>query len=125
MDKIFHKCAKLEDVDLSKFNEFKPKTEFMPYLNEVKNEKLHLKKEINLGEKNYVIFESEDKNINISISYKHSDVFSKLEKKLYYKFPNLKYKNIFFYSNGKEINRNCTLEENGIKNGDIIIIKEN
>ena len=124
MDKIFHKCTKLEDVDLSKFNEFKDKKEFKPYLNEVKDEKINLKKDLNLGKKNYVIFVSEDKNINFSVSYRHSDVFSKLEKMLYFKFPNLKYKNISFFANEKEISRNCTLKQNEIKNGDIIIIKE-
>ena len=124
MNKIFNKCTKLEDLDLSKFYENKANKESISHLDEVKDEKLNLNNELNSEKKNYVIFESEDKNINFSVTYELSDVFTKLEKVLYFKFPNLKYKNIFFFADGKEISRTCTLEENGIKNGDIIIIKE-
>ena len=124
MNKIFHKCTKLEDVDLSKFYESKKNKEIESHLYEVKDEKENLNNKFNNEKKNYVIFVSEDKNINFSVTYELSDVFTKLEKVLYFKFPNLKYKNIFFFANGKEISRTCTLEENGIKNGDIIIIKE-
>ena len=124
MDKIFHNCTKLEGIDLSKFSEYKANKEIISHLNEAKDEKVNLNNELNSEKNNYVIFESEDKNINFSVTCELSDVFSKLEKVLYFKFPNLKYKNLVFFVNGKEISRTYTLEENGIKNGDIIIIKE-
>ena len=79
----------------------------------------------NLGnKKNCIVFKSENGNINFSVLYENSDIFSKIEKELYFKYPDLKYKNIYFLVNGNEINSTCTLEENGIKNGDVVYIKE-
>ena len=69
-----------------------------------------------------VIFNSIDKNINYSIPCYIYDIFSKVEKKLYEKHPNLKEKNIIFKVNGKIINKSMTLEQNNIKNGANILI---
>ena len=57
--------------------------------------------------------------------FEYYDIFSKVEKELYLKYPNLSNKNITFVSNGKEVNITSTLEENEIKNGDKILIVEN
>ena len=53
---------------------------------------------------------------------KSSDNFSKLEEKLYLEYPNYKNSKTFFTVNGKIINKLATLEENGIKNGNAIVL---
>jgi len=115
MKNIFSECKKLEYLDLSN----------SPQLNEELNKNLNMFNKSNLGnKKNCIVFKSEDENINFTVLYENSDIFSKIEKELYLKYPDLKYKNIYFLLNGNEINSTCTLEENGIKNGDVVYIKE-
>ena len=81
--------------------------------------------ENNLNNKiNIIIFISLNETINISLVVDISDIFSKLEEKLYVKYPFLKNKNLSFFVNGKEINKTGTSEENEIKNVDSITIKE-
>ena len=60
--------------------------------------------------------------INYSMACKTTDLFSSLEERLYQDFPN--YRNIekIFMVNTNRISRNKTLEENNIKNNDIINI---
>ena len=55
---------------------------------------------------------------------KNTDIFSNLEKRLYHEFPELKNKNVYFIANGSKINNSVTLEQNKIKNGNAILIKE-
>ena len=71
-----------------------------------------------------IIFMSTDQTIHFPIACKNSDVFSKLEEKLYLEYPKLKNKNIFFIANGNIINRSANIEQNRIKNGDTILIKD-
>ena len=58
--------------------------------------------------------------INYSMACKTTDLFSSLEERLYQDYPN--YRNIekIFMVNTNRISRNKTLEENNIKNNDII-----
>ena len=58
--------------------------------------------------------------INYSMVCRTTDLFSSLEERLYKDFPN--YRNIekIFMVNANRISRNKTLEENNIKNNDII-----
>ena len=69
----------------------------------------------------FVTFLSSDQKIRYSIPCKKTDSFSKIEQKLYKKFPEYKDKNIYFLVNGEKIDVNKTLEENNIKDGDVII----
>ena len=41
---------------------------------------------------------------------------------MYDEYPELKNKNIDYLLNGKLINKNATLKENRVKNGDVILI---
>jgi len=68
-------------------------------------------------------FISCDQNISFSTLAKPNDTFSKIENILYNNYP--KYREIenFFLVNGKKINRHKTLEQNEIKNNDIITLK--
>ena len=72
-------------------------------------------------------FLSTDHRINYPIACMNSDVFLDVEEKLYTEYPELRNKNIYFIANGDVINRNNTLEQNNIKNGNQILIhfKEN
>ena len=58
--------------------------------------------------------------INYSMACRTTDLFSSLEERLYQDFP--KYRNVekIFMVNTHKIIRNNTLEENNIKNNDII-----
>ena len=60
--------------------------------------------------------------INYSMACKSTDLFSSLEERLYQDFP--KYRNVkkIFMVRANRILRNKTLEENNIKNNDIIFI---
>ena len=53
---------------------------------------------------------------------KNTDKFSKLEDLLYEKYPNYKDTENYFIVNGNKINRNRTLEENKIKNNDVLTL---
>jgi len=102
----------------------------------VNNRLLELEKELSLF-KSYYCFSSKEKLISVqfisvdqNINYfkiiaKNTDNFSKLEDILYKKYPNYKDTENYFIVNGKRINRNRTLEENIIKNDDIITLSIN
>ena len=68
---------------------------------------------------------STDQNINCLMIGKKSDNFKVLEEKLYQDYPEIENKNLVFMVNGCVINRDETLENNGIKPGNAIVIDEN
>ena len=70
-------------------------------------------------------FMSTAQNINCPMVCKKTDNFKVLEEKLYLDYPELKNKNLVFMANGSVINRYETLENNGIKPGNAIVIYEN
>ena len=59
------------------------------------------------------------------MSCKINDIFEKLEEKLYLEYPDYKKNNTYFIANGKTINKFETIENNGIKNGNSIIVNKN
>ena len=69
-----------------------------------------------------IIFISSDHNIISSFICKNTDIFKVLENKFYEKYSEYKGLENKFFSNGREINKNKSLDENLIKNNDIIII---
>jgi len=93
-------------------------------LNEEKEYNKKLKKEIdNMFAVNFV---STDYNINnCPLVCKKTEYFIELEEKLYKEYPYLKRKSIYFLCNGNLINRDETLENNGIKKGNIILKNKN
>ena len=70
-------------------------------------------------------FMSTAQNINCPMVCKKTDNFKVLEEKLYLDYPELRNKNLVFMANGSVINRYETLENNGIKPGNAIVIYEN
>ena len=69
-----------------------------------------------------IIFISPDKNIISSFICKNTDTFAFIENKFYEKFPQYKGLDNTFILNGRYINRYKSLDENKIKNDDIITI---
>ena len=68
-----------------------------------------------------VIINSKDEIINHSIICKNSDKFSKLEEKIYDKYPELKNPGNSFYINGESIDRYKTLNQYKITDKSAII----
>ena len=56
---------------------------------------------------------------------KNTDDFTNIEKILYKKYPKYKDFENYFLVNGTKINRHRTLEENKIKNNDILTLEIN
>ena len=71
-----------------------------------------------------VNFVSTDKKLISSIICKNTDEFNKIESQLYKIHPEYFKNEISFTFNGKKVKGFKTLEQNGIKNDDIIIMKE-
>ena len=69
-----------------------------------------------------VIFKTMDQKIQYSVPCRKTDSFSKIEKKLYNEYPEYKERNKYFLVNGNKIEVNKTLEENKIKNSDVIFL---
>ena len=106
----------------------------MPNYNNIEynNKILELKNQINQF-KSYFLspgenlisikFISCDQNINFSTFVKPKDNFTKIENILYNNYPNYREIENYFLVNGKKINKFKTIEENGIKNNNIITLK--
>ena len=74
-----------------------------------------------------VIFRSLDQKILYSIICKNTDKFNKLENKIYELklFEEYAESDNYFIVNGKKVIKHKTLEENKIKDNDIILINKN
>ena len=80
-------------------------------------------KSINPGERVIAVhFTSPDHRINYSLPCKNTDVFVKLEQQLYMEYPEYKNENTYFTVSGNSVKRFKTLDENHIKNHDIILL---
>ncbi len=94
--------------------------------NEIENLKLNRNNNldiINPGEKILSIqFKSIDHVVDLCVPCKNTDIFVHLEEQLYERYPEYKETNNFFTCNGDVIKRFKSLEENGIKNSDKILL---
>jgi len=82
--------------------------------------------ELSKGEKLIsVIFTSSDQNMLYSIICKNTQKFNELEKKLYKVYPEYSESNNYFMINGNRVKKTKSLDENKIKNNDIIILTQN
>ena len=74
-----------------------------------------------------VIFQSIDQKMHISIICKNTDKFNKIESEIYEKEDYYQYSELdtFFTVKGKKINKYRTIEENGIKDNDVIFLNVN
>ena len=68
-------------------------------------------------------FTSFDQKFHYCLPCKNTDIFVRLEEKLYNEFPDYKeYDNIYFMGNANKIKRFKSLDDNKIKSGDTIIL---
>jgi len=75
------------------------------------------------GEKLLTIkFISIDQKINFNTVAKNTDNFAKLEGILYDKYPKYKETENYFLVNGKKLNKHKSLEENKIKDNDVLTL---
>ena len=72
-----------------------------------------------------IIFTSLDENIHYSIICKNTQKFNELEKKLYNDYPGYLESNNFFMINGNKVNKDKSLDENKIRNNDMVILTQN
>ena len=100
--------------------------QYINELNEEKKKVIKLTKELNSIKEQMIAvnFVSAPLRVNCPMFCKSTDILSKLEKELYTEYPELKHKNIYFIANGKLLNNSDTLEQNKIKNRNIILIEE-
>ena len=70
-----------------------------------------------------VLFRSVDDQINYAITCKKTEIFSNVEKKLIDKFPEYKNKKLFYIQSGKVIDKEKSLEENGVTSGFAVLVK--
>ena len=63
-----------------------------------------------------------DEKINVSFLCKNTDKFIKIEKDFYNKYPQYKNLDNYFSINGNKINPDLSLDENKIKNNDIVVL---
>ena len=69
-----------------------------------------------------IIIISGDQKVHYSMICKKTQKFTEIEHFLYQKYPEYLESENFFLSNGKKINKYRTLEENKIKNSEIITL---
>ena len=132
---MFDEYNELEYLILSKFNTSNDnKNNFEGLISKLNQEKNKLENELYLERKKIkdilynkenpiaVNFSSTDQSILFPIVCYNSEMFSKVEEKLYLEFPQLRGKNIYFMANGNIINPSVTVEQNKIKNGTTILI---
>ena len=82
--------------------------------------------ELSNGEKLIsVIFTSSDQNMYYSIICKNTQKFIELEQKLYKDYPEYSKSENYFMINGNKVNKKKSLDENKIRNNDIIILTQN
>jgi len=82
--------------------------------------------ELSKGEKLIsVIFTSSDEDMYYSIICKNTQKFIELEKKLYNNYPEYSESDNFFMINENRVNKDKSLDENNIRNNDIIILRQN
>ena len=69
-----------------------------------------------------IISSVDQKIINHSIICKNTEIFNQIENRLYKFFPEFSKTENFFTLNGKKINKYQNLDENNIKNNDMILL---
>ena len=69
-----------------------------------------------------VIFVSNDQKIHYSFICKNTEIFSLVEKRLYEVYPEFEESENYFLVHGNKIKKTKSLEENKIKNSDVIMV---
>ena len=122
---------KIEDLNKEKDDIKREKDILVNHIENLNKEKEELIKSrgkysllpIKPGEKiitiNFVSIGNQD-IVNFGLTCKNTDLFIREEERLYEAFPKFKNENTYFQVNTREIKRFLTLDQNGIKDNDII-----
>ena len=117
-------------------NEYIKKLKELEELIKLKNKEINNLKTNNNNNNENSFINSQEKIISIfftsineenyrTISCEKTDTFDKIEEKIFNEYPKYKDYNVFLTVNGKVIESEKTLEENGIKDGNTIIVNIN
>ena len=87
-------------------------------INELKNKLEYT----NINNLMTVIFYSPDQDIHYSLICKKTDIFTKIENELFEVYPEKRDSKFLFFVNGQIIDRSKTLQENNIKNSQVILL---
>ena len=92
-------------------------------INDLKNELLNLrKKENHSNDMLSIHFISMTQDVDVIIQCSKNDKFASVENKIYNMYPKYKETENYFLHNGIRINRNKTINENRIKDGDYVTL---
>ena len=95
-------------------------------INDIEKLKTSIPFNLSEGEKLIsVVFLSSDHNICYPVICKNTDIFIKIENLLYEEYPEYKDPKNEYFINGNKFNKNGSLEENNIKDKNIIILQTN
>ena len=128
MEAMFNNCNKLKEIKgINKFDLSNVKNKNNIFngcnnLNQIVLSKFNITITNNKEKYIYVVFNTIDWSIKCFAPCYISENFTKVEEKLYNKYPELKNKQIYFTANGITINRSDTLEKNNIKSNTNILI---
>ena len=90
---------------------------------EIQNKNIPEKKQLySLDDIVVINFTSMDQNIHLPLKCIKNEIFAHIEEKLYKEYPDYKETNNYFLSQGKQILRFKTIEENNIKDGYTIML---
>jgi len=119
------KIKELEEIIKNKSKNDPNLQKIIKLMEELSQLKSKLPFELLENEKLMVIaFISEDENFHFSTICKNTEKFSRIENMIYNEYPCYDNDNNIFIADNKIINKHNSLENNGIKNNDIIIVKE-
>ena len=129
--KIIEKDNLIKEEEIKKLDLTKKIKEF----ENISNNIIELENEIKLFRTYYkfssneklisIKFISTNQEINLTVITKNTDDFTNIEKILYKRYPKYKDSENYFLVNGRKINRNRTLEENKIRNNDVLTLQIN
>ena len=126
---------KIDDLNINQQNKStnnQNQTDYTKKMIELENEIFDLKKKLKrypyILEENEklisIIFSSIDEKMNYPMICKNTSKIHDLEKELYKEYPDFSYSENDFLFKGKIIDKNQSFQSIGIKNGDIIILKQ-
>ena len=122
--KEFYNSQNIKEVEGNSINQINIK-ELDNEINKLKEQLSRYPLELSNGEKLMsVIFTSSDQNMHYSIICKNTQKFTELEDKLYNNYPEYSCTYNYFMVNGNRVNKYKSLDENKIRNNDIIILTQ-
>ena len=102
----------------------KKNNEINKLTNQLKNDEIDEKKSVDADDIIVINFISSDQSLNCAIKCLKTDIFAKVEEKLYYKYEEYRETNNNFFVNEKLVLRFKKLCENDIKDGDNIRLEK-